>query len=195
MHVSFRFAFNVRHFFLLLLFLLCIVLSCNVFLTHTFVSLAYAMVNVCKQPTGRYSACVIFVKLFISLIMSLFLSVCVLLSRLHVYVFCGVCMHTYAWQIHIRKLSRAISLRFVIQLYAFLAACMCLFEILVFVRERALSMHDIHMQCIFVELAKPAFDHVLEVKCAANVDAELINDDGTDPAWVSVLCMYCVTIS
>lgn len=72
-----------------------VVLAGNVFLTHTLMPLTYAMVNVCKQQTGnqtgRYSACVIYVKLFISLIMSLFLNVCVCVLR---------CLHAYTRMIN-----------------------------------------------------------------------------------------------
>lgn len=113
------------------------------------------------------------VKLFISLIVRLFLLRSVFVF-VHVYLCVSVsvlqCMHmrmyTYAYQIH-KQIVRLIFAGICHDFMHFLLACMCLcVSLLVCICERALLIHDIHMQCIFVELAKPAFDHVLEVKCA-----------------------------
>lgn len=55
--------------------------------------------------------------------------------------------------------------------------------------ERALLMHDTHA-VHFRGIGQTSFDHVLEVKCAANVDVALINDDGID----SLRVCLCVCI-
>lgn len=58
--------------------------------------------------------------------------------------------------------------------------CVCVFEM-----ERAFLMHDIHV-VHFRGIGQTSFDHVLEVKFAANVYVELINDDEIDSVHMCV---------
>lgn len=135
-------------FFFLLFLLLLVLLLCTYCLQcfahahkHWF---TYALVNVCKQQTGnrtgRYSACVISSSVSFS-----------------------VCMHAC-----IRIIS--IHSWFLSWLNAFSAVCMRMFCGFILVCVSARFQCTIFMQCIFVELAKPAFDHVLCGKCRCWID-------------------------